>query len=508
MENVGQKTGVIYCRVSSKEQVDNTSLAMQERVCNEFAQREGIEVLQTFIEEGESAKTANRTEFQKALSFCSDKKKQVDYFIVYKIDRFARNQDDHFATQLILRRCGVKLRSVTEHIDESPIGRLMEGVLSSVAEFDNNVRSGRSKAATAERVRQGIYVWQAPIGYTRIVKGGNLVVEEENREYIRLCFEEWAKGTHSYASLAKYLGDRGFHTRRGKFPCAQLIEKILHNPVYCAVIRTGGQEINGTFEAIVSRSLYLTCQPNGRKKFLSGNRKQDNPMFPLRRFAVCTMCNKSITGSSSTGRKGIKYPYYHHQKQDCEITTSIPKETLEQNFVEYLQEISPTKRYEKIFKAVVLDVWQSNYKKLDSENVRIEKEIENLKTARQSVFDMHRAGKYSDDEFLEQKKLINLKIHQKELLRDEKKIEEFDMEEALSFAFGLIRESAKTWKDLEKLPAYRARFQNNVFPEKVTFDGKKFGTKKIALIYKLNQDSVTEKSRIAVPTGIEPVFTH
>ena len=89
------KRGIIYCRVSSIEQVDGTSLESQERVCKEYAERLGIEVLEVFVDKGESAKTADRPQFLKAISMCSQKKHKVDSFIVYKLDRFARNQSDH-----------------------------------------------------------------------------------------------------------------------------------------------------------------------------------------------------------------------------------------------------------------------------------------------------------------------------------------------------------------------------------------------------------------------------
>src|SRR3954470_1568137 len=101
MEPTIQKTGIIYSRVSSAEQVQGTSLAMQERLCKEYAERENIKIFNCYVEEGESAKTANRTEFQKALQFCSSKKQKVDFFIVHKVDRFARNQDDHVATKAL-----------------------------------------------------------------------------------------------------------------------------------------------------------------------------------------------------------------------------------------------------------------------------------------------------------------------------------------------------------------------------------------------------------------------
>lgn len=488
------------------EQVAGTSLAMQERYCREYAEREDWDILTVFVEEGESAKTANRTKFQEALNSCAIKKKPVDFFLVYKLDRFARNQDDHAVTQTFLKRYGTKLRSVTEQIDESPVGRAMEGMLSVFAEFDNNVRSSRSKGGMIERVKQGTWVWETPVGYTRLVKAGSLVADEDYAPYIRIAFEEWAKGIHSYQSLADFLTERGFHTRNGKKPCAQLIEKIIRNPLYCGTIRAFGLEVKGTFEPLVLEELWWKCQSGVRRRFGNIKRDSQNPLFPLRKLTICTDCGKAITGSVSTGRRGIKYPYYHHQKLGCPRAAYISKETLEQNFIEYLQEISPSKKYEKIFKAIVIDVWQANYKKLDVENARVRKEVEALEGDRQRVFDLHRAGAYSDPEFLEQKDLINIKIQQKKLLLEEKQIEEFGMEEALDSCFRFVRDSARTWVELADHPVHRLRFQKQVFPQKVTFNGEKFGTTKMSLIYKLNKETIAETSKVVTPGGIEPPF--
>ena len=500
------KTGIIYARVSSWEQVSNTSLEKQVRECKSFAEKLEIEVItEPFVEEGESAKSAKRTEFQKALAYCS--KYKPSYFIVYKIDRFARNQDDHVATRAFLRKFGTELRSVTEPIDESTVGRLQEGILSVFAEFDNNVRAERSKGGMMEKFRKGIWVWRAPEGYMRLTKGGNLVVDEKLAPYIRLAFEEYAKGVHSFKSLAKFLEDRGFRTRSGKKPCMQLMQKILRNPIYCATIRAWGEEHKGTFEAIVEESLYWQCQPGKRKsKFHSGPRITVNPLYPLKRFTVCSDCGKSLTGSASRGRRGTKYLYYHHHKQDCAKARSIPKAILERDFQKFLQSVSPDKEYEKVFKAIVVDVWKSNYKKLDEEHQRIDREVALLRDERQKIFRFHQEGKYTDSEFQEQKSLINERIRQREFLRDEKLVEEFDMEEALDYCFRLIRHSADTWVKLSEQPILQSRFQNQVFPEKVFYDGKKFGTNKISLVYDLNQKRRSKKSHLVTVRGIDPRF--
>ena len=51
----GTLRAVIYCRVSTKEQVQNMSLSTQERECRLFCEREGYEVDSVFREKGESA---------------------------------------------------------------------------------------------------------------------------------------------------------------------------------------------------------------------------------------------------------------------------------------------------------------------------------------------------------------------------------------------------------------------------------------------------------------------
>jgi hypothetical protein len=53
---------VIYVRVSTKEQTENLSLPTQLRACEEYCRRQGYEVLERLHEEGESAKTTDRSQ--------------------------------------------------------------------------------------------------------------------------------------------------------------------------------------------------------------------------------------------------------------------------------------------------------------------------------------------------------------------------------------------------------------------------------------------------------------
>jgi len=380
------------------------------------------------------------------------------------------------------------------------MGRAMEGMLSVFAELDNNMRTERTKQGMLERVKQGIWVWQAPLGYYRPFKGAIITPDPNKSNLIKLIFEEYAKGTHTFKSIAEFSNKRGLETKQGKPMTPQLMEKILKNPIYYGFINIWGGH-HGNFEPIISENLFMKCQPDYLKSSHASPRSANNPLFPLRKVISCKECQSPITGSSSTGRHGKKYPYYHHANKKCETVKSIPKETFEQLFVEHLQNITPDAKYEKLFKAIVLDIWKNNHKKIDEENTKIQREITALENERQKVFDFHRTGKYTDEDFEEQRGIISKKIIQKRLLIQDKWKEEFEMEKALEHCFSFVRNTSKAWINAD-YPT-KIRFQKLIFKERIEFDGSKFGTASLSEVYRINQEYCADKSSLVDNKGFE-----
>jgi site-specific DNA recombinase len=137
--------GIIYCRVSSKEQIEGTSLESQEVACREYAKSKNIKVLKVFVERGESAKFADRTQLIELIDFCRQNKGTIEVLLVWKVDRFARNVGDHFNIKASLMKYGARVVSVTEPIDPNPEGKLMETILAGFAQFDNDIRDIRPR---------------------------------------------------------------------------------------------------------------------------------------------------------------------------------------------------------------------------------------------------------------------------------------------------------------------------------------------------------------------------
>src|SRR5579862_2450691 len=125
----GSARAVLYLRVSTREQAERGgekegfSLPAQRDFCKRKAESLGATVIEEFVDRGESAKTADRPELQRMLAFIAEER--VEYVIVHKVDRLARNRFDDVQIDLAIRTAGGTLVSCMENIDETPseIGR-------------------------------------------------------------------------------------------------------------------------------------------------------------------------------------------------------------------------------------------------------------------------------------------------------------------------------------------------------------------------------------------------
>jgi site-specific DNA recombinase len=158
--------GVIYLRVSYDEQVDPVNLGNQEQKCRCYCNEKGINVLRVFIDPGESARTADRPEFQRMLAFCKARRREVGYVVVQDLSRFARNNRDQaeFITELTTN--GVKLCSVYEpSVDDTASGKLAANIHGTFNQYFSDSLSEKMKDRMLAAVLAGRFPWPAPIGY-------------------------------------------------------------------------------------------------------------------------------------------------------------------------------------------------------------------------------------------------------------------------------------------------------------------------------------------------------
>lgn len=501
--------GVIYTRVSSDEQVKGTSLEFQEELCRKYCEQKGLEVVALFREEGESAKDLslnNRKKFLEALEFCRKNKKQIQAFIVLRVDRFARNTEDHFAVRKILLDYGTTLHSVTEPIGNKPAEKFIETVLAGAAEYDNAIRKQRCSDGMLTRINQGIFPWRQPLGYkcSHFKKRGEKKTQpdppdEQIFPIIQKALKEFAKGLYSQVELARMMDQWGLKDIRGTKSTPQLVDRILgkYLKFYAGIIFNPwtGEDVNGLHSPMITKDeMYqIMLVRSGKARTVKHNKY--NPHFPLRRTVLCADCSRPLTGSAPRGNGG-KYYYYHCQNKKCSMFgKGIHKLDLEKEFLVYLEQVTPKEKFLKVFKETVLDLWQEKGRIFELEAEKYAKQLKLLEAKKKRICEMREDGSYTKDEFIERKEEVENEVAAVKISSSEAKIEQFDIEAALVYATSFIRNLGRQWFDLA--PPLQSKFQKLIFPEGIPYRRNEgFGTAKLGYIYELNQHFAGDKSQL------------
>jgi DNA invertase Pin-like site-specific DNA recombinase len=169
------KTAVIYARYSSDNQSEQ-SIDGQLRVCNEYAKNNDIIILDTYIDRAMTGTNDNRPDFQRMIKDSS--RKEWDYVLVYKFDRFSRNKLETAIHKNTLKTNGVKLLSATEYIPDSPEAIILESMLEGYAEYYSAELSQKVKRGLNESRIKGNYTGGHLLyGYRK--ENQKLVIDEE-----------------------------------------------------------------------------------------------------------------------------------------------------------------------------------------------------------------------------------------------------------------------------------------------------------------------------------------
>jgi len=515
MEKQNTRKGIVYCRVSSMEQTQGTSLESQKQACLDYAMRENISIPESgiFIERGESATAANRTELIKALEYCRTHQGVVDAFIVWKVDRFARNQTDHFALRAQLGKYGVRLHSVTEPISDDPMGKLTEGMLSAYAQFENEIRKQRCEGGMQRKIEQGIFPWMPPIGYVNAKKlhDRRKTRADEPDPYrfyhIQKALKTYATGKHAAVEVCKMMNQWGFTTRTGLPMRKQLFERMLRDPFYAGVLINpwNGAQHKGQHLPMISWEEYEQIQAikMGLSRHLNRPRLVLNPDFPLRRFVTCP-CGGRFTASWHQGRNK-KHAYYHCQEKTCaHKDKGIQKDVLESKFVELLLTITPREDFLAAFEEIVLDVWRGRKVIFKNDREQYEGDTKKLEVRKERLVQMRMNGEISQEEFANHKNSIDNQITGIKISQNESRTDELDMEAVVTYGTQFIRNVAKQWQEMNI--KQRQRLQKLVLPEGITYDktAGSYGTAVLSPVFSLNRTFTGAKSELVAGAGLAP----
>ena len=499
---------VVYVRVSTKEQIQNLSLDTQEKSCRDYCERERLAIRRVFAERGESAKTADRPELKRLLTYCREHKGTVKCVVVYRLDRLARNSHDHAVLRARLLSLGVTLKSVSEPIQDDSTGKFVESMFAAIAQLDNDVRADRTKDGMKAAIKAGRWPFQVPVGYRKtqdLSRTSRIEIDPESGPLIRDAFERYASGLHTKRAVLKYVTDRGLRTRAGKPVSPQTFQQMLVNSIYAGWLFVDGWEIDrvrGDFEALVSDEVFDQVQAVLKGKGLSATTHQRcHPDFPLRHFVRCGACMTPLTGSWSKGRSK-SYPYYRCRDSRCRAI-NMRKADLENRFTDYLRRLTPKTEYLSLFREIVLDTWHRKQAEATGTARRLQRRLDDRQRRKDRLVEAFVHERAIDREtYQEQLDKIAEEIALTDMALHDAKLDELDVEAVLGFAEHLMLEAARLWDEIS--PDQKQRLQSVLFPEGVWYSEEGFGTAATSPIYSLSEPGEASKARMASPAGFEP----
>ncbi|GAB7143508.1 recombinase family protein [Mycobacterium riyadhense] len=336
------KTAIIYLRVSTARQANKDgeaegySIPAQRAACIKKARDLGAAVIEEYVDAGASARSADRAGLQRMLVRLGDLSlPSVDFVIVHKLDRLARDRADDVAILLDIRKAGATLVSVSEQIDETPAGTLMHGIVASFAEFYSKNLSTEAKKGLEEKVRRGGTPGVAPIGYlntTRRIDGTevkSVIVDESRAPHIQWAFAQYATGEWSITALRDALEERGLKTRdtlkyRGQPLSRAQVHRMLTQPYYKGLIRFKGMLFDGKHEPLVDEVTWQSVQEILAGRRIAGDRSWRHSHYLKSGGNLrCARCGGKIGYGWSRG-KGGKYDYFfclgrHTGRTSCDL---------------------------------------------------------------------------------------------------------------------------------------------------------------------------------------------
>ena len=507
--------GIIYTRVSTKEQVvDRTSLASQEKECQAFARKNECAITEEgiFREKGESAKIADRTELQNLLDHVRRNKGKYQVLYIWKIDRLSRNLGDYYGIKVALNRYGVKIVSVTEPIDDDPVGRFLEAILAAAAQFDNEIRAIRTVTGMRIRVEQGGWPHSAPIGYKKV--NSRVVIDEKFGPIIANIITKFSAGGYSLADIARYAFEHEVATNSGKPKSTDALKAILQNPMYAGFTRNKLVETmtKGKHKALVPLE---TIQKN--IDIIKGSKKnysiQGDDLYPLKNILLCATCGKKQTASQSKSQTGDYHPLYHCNRGTCRkrVTgkkASVSVDIAHKHFRELLESLKPLDEgVERLYKDVIVKAWHKQYKQSIEAIAETNRRIERNKSTRLST-----NTKFIQDKITEADRDMQFRVIDQELAQLNKDLEELTLymdesETIIDKAMQFISDPDIFWN--RSSTGVKRLIQLFLFPNGIKYDfSTGFGTIEMIeshLLIKKMTDKSVNNSNLVAPTRIELV---
>ncbi len=299
------KTAVVYARYSSDSQTEQ-SIEGQLRVCQQYAKNNDILIVGTYIDRAMTGTNDARPDFQRMIK--DSVKRQWDYVLVYKLDRFSRNKYEATIHKHTLKENGVKILSAMENIPDTPEGIILESMLEGMNQYYSAELSQKVLRGLRESYLKGNFTGGAQLYGYDVVDMKN-VINPNEADIVREIFTKYAQG-YTAVDISADLKNRGIRTKKGKYINSANIYKMLNNSKYNGKVKHGDTIYTNIYPAIVDDITWQRVQDIRNSNKHAPGRKKDIYDFLLSGKLICGDCKETMIGESGTSHTGDKHYYY------------------------------------------------------------------------------------------------------------------------------------------------------------------------------------------------------
>ena len=335
MDNLNLQTKKIflYARKSTDE-LERQVLSIEAQMfeLREYAKKENLNIVREFVE-SKTAKEPGREIFNEMIA--SIEKNEAEGILAWHPDRLARNSIDGGRIIYLVDTGKITtLKFPTFWFDPTPQGKFMLSIAFSQSKYYVDNLSENIKRGHRNKLKDGIWPRNAPLGYLNDKVNKVIIPDPERSQYIVKAFEAYVSGKYTLRQIKELVTELGFRSQKEQVLSISNIHNILRNPIYCGLLRYGGEIHEGKHKPIITKKLFDFAQEVMIRK--SKPKGKGLKEYLYRGFFRCGECSCFITTET---QKGHNYLRCTKRKNPC-LQKYVREEIITSQIAESIKKVS------------------------------------------------------------------------------------------------------------------------------------------------------------------------
>jgi len=350
---------------------------------------------------------------------------------------------------------GAELSSPKFQFEDNPENEFFELMLVLQGQLERKQNRRQVIEKMKARMERGYWTFgSVPVGYEIIKtkehgKLANPVEPQATR--VKCLLEKWANGKlQTKADVARFANEIDIYADKRNITdemARRVLERSLFYSGWLEYEPWDIKPLEARHRGIIEFDTHLVVQERLNGSVRPRVRLNDNPMFPLRRFVLCGVCDKPLTAGLSKGRSK-SYPYYLCANRDClYYGKSIVKQNIENELEDILKIIAPEENTISLAKAMLLEKWDIKIGQVKNKKDTIQNDVSRIDKQVSELVDRIMTTNVESAKTAYENKIETLEQQKKDFEENVGKYDplKFDFRTALEKVSKFLEEPHKTW---------------------------------------------------------------